>query len=77
MEAGSCTNISIKLEEGLVIMVIPQLRVRGQSLQEHLMHGYCLLECRQILSRPERGRGGEGGKKRGGEEGGEGWDKED
>ncbi len=44
------TYISIKLQEDLEMVVIPQNRVRGQSLEEHLMHGHCLLEGGQVLT---------------------------
>ena len=43
------SHISVKLQEDLVVVVVPQSRVQGKSLQEHLMHGNSLLESSQVL----------------------------
>ena len=43
------TYISFKLEECLIVMVGSEVRMRGKSLEEHLVHGNRLLECGQIL----------------------------
>ena len=51
------THVPIILQECLEVVVIPEHRVRGQSLKKHLMHGHRLLEGGQVL--PEEGRGGE------------------
>ena len=70
------THISLKLEEGLVVVVIPELWVRGKSLQKYLMHCHRLLECGQILpAEREGGREGwrEGERGGGRERGVDGW----
>ena len=43
------TYITLKLEECLVVVVCSELRMRGKSLEEDLVHGHCLLERSQIL----------------------------
>lgn len=50
------TYVSIKLKEDLIVVVVPQDRVRCQSLEEDLMHGHRLLERGQVLTRTVPGQ---------------------